>query len=548
MDHVTRLWRRLAARRGWSVVLVGALSLAVSGFLSSVRPPLPHVHDEFSYLLAADTFARGRLSQPPHPCWEHFESFHVLHHPRYASKYPPAQGLLLALGQRLTGRPIAGVWLGLALGSAAVCWMLQAWTRPRWALLGGVITALHLHGGISRGDPANALYSWSQSYWGGGAAMLGGALFFGAVARLVRRPCASTSVLLGVGLGLLANSRPFEGLLVVVPALFAMVALWLRRRAFSPRTLLMRVGLPFALVVIPCGVGMGVYNRAVTGSALRLPYSVYEAAYNPAPIFNAWQRPAPTPVYRHDVIHRFFTGWALDQWRCQQTAVGWWRYHCERWIGWMGPFFVGPLVIPFLAIPMVLGRPRNAFAAAECLLVIAAHTTTVGIIPHYAAPVFGCFMLLIVESLRQLAVLRIGPVPIGRALVGLTLALVVFRLGTVAQARAAAPPGWETERSQIEAALAAAGERHLIVVRYGPAHNVLDEWVYNGADIDGARIVWAREMDPARMRRLLSHFHDRRIWLLEADQRPVRLSPYPAPPAQRSARHPPPFAAREKPT
>ena len=92
-------------------------------------------------------------------------------------------------------------------------------------------------------------------------------------------------------------------------------------------------------------------------------------------------------------------------------------------------------------------------------------------------------------------------------------------------------PEGNVGRARVLASLGAMDGKQLAIVRYQAGHNaVMNEWVYNRADIDGAKVVWAREMDAAENRQLLQYFHDRRAWLVEADETPPRVSPYPPQP------------------
>lgn len=202
VEPLERAGARLAAHRGSSVLFIALLVILVRvALLPRIPIPVPLIQDEFSYLLSGDTFAHGRLTNPPHPMWVFFETFHVNMLPTYMSKYPPAQGAFLAAGE-LLGHP----WFGVLLSAAAMCaagvWMLQGWLPARWALLGGILAIIRL---------CITSY-WINSYAGGTVASIGGALVLGAFPRIVRFQRRRDFLLLALGLAVLANSPHSKGL------------------------------------------------------------------------------------------------------------------------------------------------------------------------------------------------------------------------------------------------------------------------------------------------------------------------------------------------
>jgi hypothetical protein len=510
---------RLSRKKGWAVLSVAVIAVAVKLLLLVWIPiPAPTVHDEFSYLLAGDTFAHGRLTNPPHPMWIFFDTIHVNQHPTYMSKYPPGQGAVLALGQ-LLGDPWIGVVLSVAAMCAAVVWMLQGWLPPPWALIGGILVFLRI--GI--------FTYWGNSYWGGAVAAIGGALVVGALPRILHSLHARYAVIMGLGAGILANSRPFEGLILCLPVGVVLLVRLCRSRRPSWRVVLSQLILPFGAVMVLCGIFMGYYNWRGTGNPLLFPYVVNDRTYFSTHNF-VWQKLEPARHYLNPQFDEFYNSWSRDYWTRDHISG---LRSAVKHAGLVGStvvhFFLGPvLCIPLITLPWLLRGWKMRFLAFQAGLCFLGWYAVLWAEPHYAAPAAATIFSLDTQGIRHLRhwVYKGRPVGIGlsRVILLSTVALTVFH--QLADPDKIECPVLE-HRREFAADLKSFPGEHLVIVRYPPTGNCeVGDWVYNDADIDHAKVVWAREIPGISTDPLLKYFKDRNAWLLDTGSFPLKLKPY----------------------
>lgn len=517
--RLTQAFEFLAGRPVWCACILAFLPAVLRlALLFHYSVPAPNVADEFSHLLVADTLRHLRFANPSHPFHQFFETFFELQTPTYSSIYPIGQGITLAFGRMLFGSPWAGVILATCALCALTYWALRAWTTPRFALLGGLICVMEF----------GPLSQWMNSYWGGAFAAVGGCLVFGALARLQHTVRRRDAVLLGAGLAIDLLTRPYETMFLLLSAA-VFLAMFCRRRSIGREIALAAAILSaaFALLLIQ--------NKQITRSWTTMPYAMSQYQYG-VPVSLTFQAdPSPhnplTPQQQSEYeIQRAFKDGGETLPRYFARFAGHLRY--------LPFFFMPPLYVALIFVFLRLREPRLLWVFATLLLFLLGITFFPAFHFHYLAPATFLFVLLSVLGLERLAALRIRGIPVGSDAALLVAALCIAQfafwyglhlagdretlsLATQYESWDALNNSTPTRRVAMNARLKQEPGDLLVFVRYYPQHPSQDEWVWNAADIDAARIVWARDLGETEDLKLRRYYPRRTAWLLEPDFRPL---------------------------
>jgi hypothetical protein len=500
-----------ASRWRPTLVVIVLAFIGRAALLPFIGVPEPRINDEFSYLLMSDTFAHHRLANETPLDWQFFETLHVTLSPTYHSKYPVAQGAFLALGQVLFHQPWIGVYLSTALFCGAICWGLQAFLPAPWAFIGGLLS-------VSR----FAFFSyWMNSYWGGSVPALGGALALGGAVRMFDenrrdRYRIGSAVGFSVGLLMLANSRPYEGLAFSIPLLAYFTYKLVLWRIREGRIALS--GLVPVLLIGASGIGfMAYYNFRTTGDALLMPRLQNERVYAPLP-FLIGQKPPAHFVSSDPVFEKYYQAEAQEHGYLQPvTLSGLARVELRRWSRtWF--FYVGlALSLPlFLGFVVCAREPRlriAVFSALTTFIAVAACNWTQ---MHYYAPATIVVYLFMVVGLRCLWEDE------GRGGQAFVLAVVLtVVLTSLARSSYSTAP----DRSRFPDARKAVAERltnepgrQLVLVTYDlDKHYPGDELVHNSADFASQKILWARSKGVEHDYQLCRDYSDYHFWSIITD-------------------------------
>lgn len=267
------------------------------------------------------------------------------------------------------------------------------------------------------------------------------------------------------------------------------------------------------------------YNQRGTGDPFLFPYSVYDRTYQLSTPALLWEKPAPPQAYGNAQFNAHFNGWARNSSQSGRadSFPKAFRILCRDAQVFTG-FFPWPgLCLPLLAIFWVVRDCRVRFLVLQMIFCFLGFLLAAWFFPHYAGPIVATTFALVVQGVRHLRKWKWRGTDFGVGLSRVAVLLVIL----MAPFR---PPNLANfnlkSRALIQTELSRQPGQHLVLVRYLPQHDPSREWVYNSANIDESKVVWAREIPGVDLSPLLHYFHDRHVWVVDADSTAPKARPY----------------------
>ncbi len=494
---------------GLAIPLLNALLALVLGL------PRPFIHDEFSYLFMANTFALGRVVNPEHTLAQFFQTFYIIQHNGiYVSKYFPGLGLQLLMG-KLLGHAIIGVWLTVGAFGASLLFFLRKFFPPPVALIVSVIFSLQFM----------VLSYFGHSYWGGSLVALGGIWSLGGAVLAVRQQQARYAWISAAGMIICMLTRPFESFFYLLPLAGWQLYSLLRRSDGSGWNWNCRLLAPMGSGVCLGVLILGLYNQRITGSWSRFPYTMYGRLYAPYGVLflgehasksanDSFFQSLPEPFRqmqdryaseRQERIAHFF--------RVKLEAAG-------DIISFLFPWTVAWMFIAAF-VPQAHWKDK---LWQLCLLTLAMRLAPLVLswsstLPHYSAnwifPIamlcaYGLQWLLSGKFTRLLA--TIGSVACVSWLAGIYFLSFDPNVTLTWKNLTSYQNRQMDAKWVVETYLDGLTKEDLVFVKYGPGHIVDSEWVYNSPKIDSQKIVWAHDLGGEQDRQLIDYYPQRDIW------------------------------------
>jgi hypothetical protein len=275
---------------------------------------------------------------------------------------------------------------------------------------------------------------------------------------------------------------------------------------------------------------MGYYNWRLTGNALLMPHALRTRTYHSSALF-LWEESRTPLHYNNRQFEDFYNGWERENYR--HTWKDAWRVSVEKVTRGAHTFFWWGIVLLAPGVPFVLRDKKMRLLLATIFIGALGVFAVIWSFAHYAAPFTCVIVALLIQSIRHLRTITVASWPLGRWLSRASILLLFVETISYPARHQCDPLAWtcqgDPSRAAMQTRLSQEPGKHLIIVRYEADHNIHDEWVYNGADIDTAKILWARELDVPQNANLLAYFKDRTAWLAQPDTDNTELIPYSAP-------------------